>query len=140
MGGGVGHLDPQSVAQPDDAHADEIRQVGEVPLPLLERELGGLGAPAKPPQSVSQVLARDRAPSRTVDRGAIGLAQCLVDRLERPSARPRDPKRNGDDDRLCRDERNDKPIHGASIAHGSLSRRPPRPPPTIGTLAGCDCA
>ncbi len=121
VGRGVGDLDAQVVAEPHDADADEVGQVGEVAQSLLETELGRLGPKPQPPQPIDEVVAP--AGRRVRRHGALGLAQRLADLLERAPAGPCVPKRDREHDRLCRHEDHDGDVlHSARIAHAGSGR------------------
>jgi len=77
MRGRVRDLDPQVVAQPDDADADQIGEVRQVPESLRQAELRALGAEAEPTQAVDERLAVHgvRAGPSPARSRALGIAQ-----------------------------------------------------------------
>ena len=113
VGRRVGDLHPQVVGQADDADADQVRQVGQVPEPLLEGELGRLGPALEPADVIDDRVAAGGA----LGRGPAIVGQPVGDGIERPATGQGDTNRDGNDDGLGRHEgHDDVGVHGRSIA------------------------
>ena len=120
VGRGVGDLDPKVVAEPDDPDPDEVREVGRgrgaAGRARTRRRRLGVGAVAvdrsgrrRRPPGACGAGAPDRCRARRRGRSASRSDSSIASSV-RP-ARPRDPERDRERDRLDRHERDDEPIH-----------------------------
>jgi hypothetical protein len=109
VGSRVCQIDPEIVVDVDDAHADEVCQVGRVASPLLELPVGRVGA-----------LDESAHRGDGLARGRVSAGN-LAYLIELPAARQGLGEDRRQRDRHRGDERENVPVHGASIAQ-SIAR------------------